>query len=248
MKLTGKNIVLTGASSGIGLAILKELLRFEDINIFAVDIKPLSQGFINNPKVEFRAFDLSKKTDIEQVVAQAKFYMGCIDIFICNAGYGIYDFKYQSSYEEIKAIFELNTLSPIYTANLMLQEDNQTLTVHMASAMGELALPGYGLYAATKAALLKYADAFQLDNKGQHKLLTVLPIATSTNFFESLRGETAKAPWPTMSPAKVAAKVIEGIEKDKKKVYPSKLNLIMRFFLAIHELLHLPYQRFYRKS
>lgn len=249
MNIAGKRIVLTGGCSGIGAEVLLMLMTFDNTQILVVDKNTEQKPHIGE-RVRYLEMEISKPECLDEVFGQARFIMGGVDIFIANAGYSIYDFDLQSTDQEIASIFAVNTLSPIRAAYKMAKEEGEVMTVFIASAMSELALPGYALYSASKAALLKFADSYQYENHLDKHLMLILPIATKTSFFKSAKsslGEQPKAPWPTMEAAEVARCIINGIEQNKKKVYPSKLNSIMRVFLSLHELLHKPYQWYYSK-
>lgn len=250
MKIAGKRIILTGGCSGIGAELLGLLLTYDNIQVLVVD-KNIENAIHEGERVRYLKMDISSSGCLDEILGQARFIMGGVDIFIANAGFGIYDFDLSSADIDISSIFAVNSLSPIQTVYKMAKEEGEVMTVFIASAMSELALPGYALYSSTKAALLKFADAYQYENHVGKHLCIVLPIATKTSFFKDANSSLNKqpnAPWPIMEPQKVALSIIKGIENNKKRVYPSNLNRVMRVFLSLHELLHKPYQWYYSKN
>ena len=101
--------------------------------------------------------------------------------------------------------------------------------------MALVALPGYALYGASKGALHRFAEAHRfelgLEDRDPCTLTLVYPIATRSHFFERT---LAPLPWPNQSPERVAQAIIQGVEKDKREIHPSRL---FRLFIALEPLL-----------
>lgn len=237
MEIQNKRVVLTGAASGIGLALVKEFQKYASIMLFLVDKDPIPEEGLSQMVLGTLLIDLSSPEAVEIVFEKALQTLGGVDIFVANAGFAIYERSLEASSKEINDLFLVNTLFPIralYKMNTACTAGSKMVWV--SSAMAELALPGYALYAASKAALLRFADAYQFQDIRKVSLLTVLPIATRTSFFNKVQ-----APWPTQTPEKVAHVICTGIIKDRKRVYPSFLYRLMRFPLFIFEFLMKPY-------
>lgn len=236
MDITSCRIVLTGAASGIGQAILYELLKF-DCKIIAADRNPeqLEQVTLEhiNQVTPFIG-DLSIPDQVDQLFDFSMNAMGSIDIFIANAGFAYYEQLTKADWSRLEKIFRINTLSPVYSLLKMqeLNRDKPWKTVMISSAMAEWPVPGYSVYGATKAAIHRFAEGYQFDNAGNH-LMMVYPIATRTKFFETAGKRIPKA-FPVQSAASVARKIIRGIKHDKRKVYPSGL---FRSILVINRIL-----------
>jgi short-subunit dehydrogenase len=246
MQISNKNIILTGAASGIGRALLNLLVDFDNVQILAVD----RQIGVNNDKTHWFRADLSQKQEVDKVFAEATRLFGSIDICIANAGFAYYETIQSTDYEHIEQIFRVNTLTPIYMLEKMkeLNPNRESLTVMTASAMAKLGIPGYALYGATKAALDRFADAYWYENQEYCRLMLIYPIATKTNFFKTSVNQKSKlpvTPFPSHTPEFVAKCIINGILKDKKQVFPSLLNSITRLPQWLYEVIHIPYQWFY---
>lgn len=238
MQLKGKNVVLTGGTSGIGYEILKKLIDY-NCHIVVADINISNQ--IESNLVNYFQCDVSKKEDIDGLFDFSLEKLGKIDLFISNAGFAYYEKIQSPSYEHIKKIMEVNTIAPIYMAEKMreLYRNNEYNFVVTASAMGILAIPGYSLYSATKFAIKGFSDAFRYEiNKNEHYSV-VYPIATKTNFFKTA-GKNIPVAYPTQEASTVAKKIIKGILRNKKHIYPSKLfrfmDVINRVFPFVFKL------------
>jgi uncharacterized protein len=236
MHIEKARVVVTGAASGIGLAILKELLKL-DCKIVAAD-----KNAEQLEKITLSAFDkiipftgdLASPDQIDQLFDFAIATLGSIDLFIANAGFAYYEQLGEPDWNHIDKIFRINSLSPIYSLMKMqrLNSGNPWKTVMVSSAIAEWAVPGYTVYGATKAAISRFAEGYRFDHPGRN-LMVVYPIATLTNFFETA-GKEIPVAFPVQSPEKVARKIIRGILRDRRTVYPSKL---FPFILAVNRFL-----------
>lgn len=120
-----------------------------------------------------------------------------------------------------------------------------------SSAMAKLAIPGYALYGATKAALDRFEDAYRFEKQDLGHFALVYPIATKTNLFNRTDKTSHKnmvVPFPTQTAERVAKVMIKGILANETHIYPSILFKISRFFQRLFEMMVLPYQYFYARK
>lgn len=222
MDIQNKRIILTGAASGIGAALLTQLAAY-NAKIVAVDLNPLEIPAASE-NIHTYTTDLTQPQQIDALFEFALVKMGGVDIFIANAGFAYYEKLTAPDWERIEHIYRLNVFSPIYTLQKMraINPANRYCVVMTASAMAKWALPGYALYGSTKAALDSFADAYRFELEPNGRLMLVYPIATRTNFFKAANDGTP-VPWPTQSPEIVAHAIIRGIERNRNAVFPSAL-------------------------
>ncbi len=234
MQINGKRIVLTGAASGIGRALLA-LLAGYDAEIVAADRDAERLGESvrapQNVRASINPFvcDLSSQTGTDELFAHAMATMNGIDIFIANAGFAYYEQLEEADWEHIASIYRVNVYSPVYTAVKMreVNPDNAYTMVITASTMAHWALPGYALYASTKGALHRFADAYRYELPANAHLMLVYPIGTRTSFFENAGAPVA---YPNQQPEAVAHAIIKGILRNRREVYPSMLWRVGRVF------------------
>ncbi len=250
MKLEGKRVIITGASSGIGLELLKLLLE-KGCTVVA-SARSIEKLDLSEPKLYLRKCDVSKKEELDGLFAYSLEKMGGLDLFIANAGFAYFEKIDKPDWEHIEAIFETNVVSFIYCAEKMkeLNGSKPYNFVVTASGMSLLSIPGYSLYSGTKAAIRGFADAYRFElAKGQH-FQVVYPIATKTKFF-SRAGNNTPVPWPTQTADVVARSIIGGIQKNQKRIFPSKVfymtNLINRILPFINILYVNIYNRQFQK-
>ena len=225
--ISHKNIVVTGASSGIGKSIIDELVKNEGNRILAACRgADKIEGYGDNV-IPFSC-DLSTQEGVDALFARAEELFDRIDIFFCNAGAPYYErFDYED-WQRIEAIFRLNTVSHMYVYSKYLHHLNgrEGRLVYTISAMGEMALPGYALYAATKFAMKGFQQAIRYETPENLQITCVYPVSTTTNFFKvGSEGRKMEIPFPVQAPEKVAKAVVKGVHNLKEHIYPCRVYL-----------------------
>jgi short-subunit dehydrogenase len=222
MDLNNKNIILTGASSGIGLEMLKKMAT-SGCKIVAV-ARTIDKIAVEYNNVTKYPCDISHPENLDALFEFATEKMGSIDIYIANAGFAYYGEITGPSWKEIDKIYRTNVFSSIYAAEKMkkIHGDQPFQMAITASAMSFLSYPGYALYSSTKAALRGFATGYRSELLKGQKLQMIYPIGTRTDFFKQAGSQTP-IPWPTQSAEKVATAIINGLKKEKTSIFPSKL-------------------------
>lgn len=252
MKLEGKHVILTGAASGIGLALLNLLaeypLRLIAVDQNAVALHAACVALVGKPaRITPHVCDLSMPENVDALFEHARSTFGHIDLFIANAGFAYYEKIETPDWAHIEKIFRVNVFSALYAFEKMqaLNAGREHKTVITASAMAHIGVPGYALYSATKAALDRFADAYRWQMDDPRELMLVYPIATRTAFFEAA-GRGVPTPWPSQPAETVARTIIRGIWHDATRVYPSltfQIILLLKRILPMHALVQYLEQR-----
>lgn len=234
--IENKKIVLTGASSGIGLEVLKLLAKGKGNMIIAVSRHAQERLFDFGPNVIPLNIDCGTKEGIDKLFRAAEAAFGKIDIFYANAGFPYYETFDYVDWERTQRMFDTNTLSPIYTyskyvEHLAGREGHLAFTI---SAIGQMAMPGYAIYSASKFGLEGFQQAIRLEKPDNMKFTCLYPVATDTNFFKvAADGVQFEKPFPVQSPTVVARKMVDGIEKGKKTVSPCVLFAISKALMTV---------------
>jgi uncharacterized protein len=239
MNLDHKRLVLTGASSGIGRALLLEISRLP-VQVVAVGREETRLREAVNAAGATQArilpfpCNLARQEEVDRLFVYAVEQMGGIDIFFANAGFGYWERIEAPDWERIEAIFQTNVYSPIYAAQKMeaLFPGADYRVVITSSILGRIGLEGYGLYAATKAALDRFAEVYRLERGQRGQLVLVYPLAVRNGFFQAAGG--APVPWLSQSPEAAAWAMLRGIKKDRETIYTS---WILRPMLLFNHLL-----------
>lgn len=231
-----KTIVITGASSGIGKAMLEMLADPRNDNRIVAASRSIGKltGFGEN--VTLFPCDLSAPEGVDALFDKAEALFDKIDVLICNAGAPYYERYDYEDWERIERIFRLNTFSPMYSYSKYLNHLNgrEGHLVYTISAMGEMALPGYALYASTKFAMKGFQQAIRVESPKNLKITCVYPVSTKTNFFEvGGAGHKVEQPFPVQTAEAVAKAAIRGVERGKKQVYPCPVYLPSRFLMNL---------------
>ena len=223
------HIVITGAGSGIGLELVRQLYPYSK-RIVAVDISlPLLEALqIEMPEIEgIVEADLSKKEGNAKILSWLSTHWDRVDFCFANAGKAFYAPADQQPWDEMEHLFQLNVHSPIQLGyGLQTLFPNSPLRhVITCSAISYWAIPGYSMYASTKAALLQWASTLWAEGKGDW-LSLVFPIATSTAFFDAA-GNQVPIPSPIQASKHVALCMLVGAAQGKQKIYPSSLFRVL---------------------
>jgi len=237
MDLSGKNVLVTGASSGIGLALTEEL-RQRGSHVMAV-ARSIAGVDLGGADVHKYACDVSVRDNVDRMLEDAVRELGGLDVLICNAGFAYYGPLRAADWNAIDRIYRLNVFSTIYSA-LKLKElhaQRPYRVVITASAMSFLAVPGYALYASTKAALRSFAAAYRYELEPGQRLQLVYPIATRTAFFGAA-GKDTPVPWPSQTAQTVARAIIRGLENDTDDIFPSRLFWALNILNGVMPFIH----------
>ena len=155
------NVLVTGGSRGIGLAIVRRLAA-AGYNVIAVArreseelgeaIRQIGDG---SGGLHFRAFDLSEVDAIPAFVKGLRDQFGAIYGLVNNAGIGTEGLLATMHNTEIEALLRLNTLSPIILTKYVVRQmmaDGAGRIINMSSIIATTGYNGLSVYGATKAA------------------------------------------------------------------------------------------------
>ena len=161
-KYNSKVILITGASSGIGLNLAKHFLKegMKVINISRNSAKIKNKNFIN-----FN-FDLSNFENYDHLFKDLKKYSKKINYFVYSAG--IHDLRPISSftYKSINRSINVNLLAPIYLSKYLSQKklfNKLSSIVFISSVMGTVGAPGQTVYSSTKSGLIGLTKSLSLE-------------------------------------------------------------------------------------
>jgi 3-oxoacyl-[acyl-carrier protein] reductase len=155
-----RNVLVTGGSRGIGLAIARRLAASGDYNVVAVarrESEDLGQAIreAGADRLHFRAFDLGQTDKIPAFVKELRDAFGTIYGLVNNAGIGTEGLLANMRNSEIEALIRLNVLSPIVLTKYVVRHmmaDGAGRIVNISSIIASTGYNGLSVYAASKAA------------------------------------------------------------------------------------------------
>jgi NAD(P)-dependent dehydrogenase (short-subunit alcohol dehydrogenase family) len=175
-------VVITGASSGIGLALARHYLEHGAIVAAFARRGDLLQALATEfPKQVFcYALDVRDASAIQQAAVDFMARTGVPDIIIANAGVSRGTLtEYVEDEEVFQNVMDINVLGMVKTFQPFLaamREAKQGTLVGIASVAGFRGLPGSGAYSASKAAAISYLESLRVELYGSGvKVVTICP-------------------------------------------------------------------------
>lgn len=169
-KLDGKIAVVTGGSSGIGLAIAQKFVE-EGAYVFITGRRQaeLDKAVAAIGKnVTAVQSDVAKLEDLDRLYEQVKAEKGALDIIVANAGIAEFAPLADVTVEHYNKIFDINVRGVLFTTQkaLPLLRDGGSIVV-VASVVQYLGFPGASVYSATKAAVRSLVRTWAAELKGR---------------------------------------------------------------------------------
>lgn len=205
-----KTVVITGASSGIGL-VTGEYLASKGYKVYG-----LSRSKGNTKAINYIACDVTDKSQVEAAFRQIP---EDIDAVINNAGIGIGGAIEYTPTEDIEKIISVNIMGVVNVTQVALPYLRKTKgrIVNIGSVAGDMAIPFQAFYSLTKAGVGIFSEALNIEVRpfGVRSIL-VLPGDTKTSFTENRK----KGVLEDEVYGKRIRKSLEKMEKDEIKGMP----------------------------
>ena len=200
-------VLITGANSGFGRLIAETLAR-KNFRVFATmrnvsgrnaaaarEIAQLTER--ESLSLQVMELDVTDDGSLERAVNEVMAKCGRIDVLVNNAGYGIMDLAESVTIAQAQRQFDTNFFGVLRVNRAVLpamKRQGTGLLLHVSSGAGRLAIPGMGLYCASKFALEALAEVYryELGSQGIDSVV-IEPGAYATSAIEKLeRGEDAE--------------------------------------------------------
>jgi len=231
MEITGKVVVVTGASMGIGEAIAK-LSAEQGASVVLLSRESSRAEAARNrighsERTAAFCCDVRHSEEIDRVLGLTLHHFGRLDVWINNAGHGLLDSVSQMEMAACQEMFETNFFGAVTAMKkvipIMKQQGGGAI-INISSVAGHIPLPFHAAYSATKFALnaMGKAAGVELKREGIH-VMTVCPGYVRTKFGENaVRGSELKKVRPDsvrgISAQRVARATLEGYRKQKREV------------------------------
>lgn len=176
-KLDGKIALVTGGTSGIGLATAKRFVAEGAKVVITGRRKEVLEAAVKEigaQAVGIQA-DSGKLADLDRLYAQIKQRFGRIDVVFANAGGGEFATIDQVTEEHFDKTFDSNVKGVVFTVQkaLPLMPDGGTIVLN-ASIVSAKGMPAFGVYSATKAAIRSFARTWTNELKDRRIRVNVV--------------------------------------------------------------------------
>lgn len=231
-KLDEQVIVITGATSGIGLTTARMAAKSgaklvlaarneEALRILAEEINSSGGEAVYVPA------DVGKEGDVKKIAAEAINKFGNFDTWINNAGVSIYGKITEVTTEDHRRLFETNFWGVVYgsvTAAEHLRETGGAI-INVGSTLSDRAIPYQGMYSASKHAVKGFTDALRMELEAENAPISVTlikPASIDTPYIEHAKNyleEEPDLPPPVYAPETVAETILYCAENPTRDVF-----------------------------
>jgi NADP-dependent 3-hydroxy acid dehydrogenase YdfG len=191
-----KTVMITGASSGIGLE--TALIFFEKgWNVIATMRNPESRKTkLHEKKMDLQHLDVTDRKSIQKVIQYAMDQYGRIDVLVNNAGYAVRGPLELSEPAQVKKQFDTNVLGLMDICRVIIpifRRQKEGSIINVASIGGRAAIPFYSIYNSSKFAVEGFSEALHYELWPFHiKVRIIEPGFIRTDFYDRSMVETQK--------------------------------------------------------
>lgn len=243
--LNDARCLVTGASSGIGQALARELLKRQATVLVTARrserLEQLQQEFPQAAaagRLLVLSGDVCDKVTRQRLIDLANQHWQGLDVLVNNAGIGTIARFTESNDDDLERLAAVNLLAPMSLTRAAiptLTKGNSPIVVNMGSVLSHFPVPFKSEYCATKFAMRGWNDALRMELKPVGiDVLMVNPSTTQSEFFDQALQDSTQINWQrygAMSPAKVAQKTCRAIEQGKTEI---NLSLGGRWLVRLH--------------
>jgi short-subunit dehydrogenase len=231
MQVSGKVVVITGASMGIGEAVAKIFAdRGSSVVLLSRDAEraEAARGRVGHAERTLAlACDVRNREEIDRVVGLTLHHFQRIDVWINNAGHGILDSVANVDMSAVRETFETNffgALEAMQAVIPVMKQQGSGAIINISSVAGHIPIPFHAVYSATKFAMNAIGKAARIELMSNGiNVLTVCPGYVRTDFSKNaIKGREQKQVRPArvrgITVERVANAVLQGYLKQKGEV------------------------------
>ena len=162
-----KNILITGASGGIGNELVKKFVSL-GANILGSGTKTEKLELIKKqyPNIKVKKFDIGNHSEIEEFIDSVSLELGGLDVLINNAGINLDNLSIRMKVEEWKKVIDINLTSTFllskYAIKKMLKNKFGRI-VNITSVVGHVGNLGQPNYSASKAGIIGMSKSLAIE-------------------------------------------------------------------------------------
>ncbi|MCR9124986.1 MAG: SDR family oxidoreductase [Rhodobacteraceae bacterium] len=220
MDVSGKGVVVTGGASGIGAALVRQLVDAGAQVLIADRDVDAARHLAETLGCHAVACDVTREDQIAAAVAEAETRFGQVDIFVSNAGLGFGEPDHAASATD--AVWQVNwqvhVMAHVYAARACLPgmiARGDGYLVNMASAAGLLNQVGDAAYSATKHAAVSFAESLAIAHGADGLKVSVICPQYVTTPLIGLTDSDAGQRDHLMTAHAAAAAIMEGMAEER---------------------------------
>ena len=162
-----KNVLITGASGGIGNELVKKFVSL-GANVLGTGTKAEKLDLIKKkyPNIKVKKFDISEHSRIEEFIENVNLELGGLDILINNAGTNIDNLSLRMKDEEWKKVIDINLTSTFLLSKHAIKKmlkNKFGRVVNIASVVGHTGNLGQSNYSASKAGIIGMSKSLAIE-------------------------------------------------------------------------------------
>jgi len=240
MELNKNTVFITGGASGIGLALAKEFLNYENtVIICGRNPDKLELAKERYPGLYTIRCDVSNMNEIHQTLEKIKSQFGGLNILVNNAGiqYRFDFYEDENTIEKIDEEIDINFRAVVHLTKLflpILNKATEAAIINVSSFLGIVPKKSAPGYCATKAALHAFSKSlrYQLENSPV-KVFEIITPLVDTDMTRGREDDMKK-----LSPESLVKEVFRSLESDNLEIRPGKTSVVLflnRFFPSLAE-------------
>jgi short-subunit dehydrogenase len=241
----GTVAAITGASSGIGLAIARRLADAGAKVVLGARRGDRLQEAVETIRqeggsAEAVVMDVTSEAGVQRLVGLAHDAFGRLDTMVCNAGFGYYGTVEETDPAVMRQMMDVNFFGTFLAARAALPVFRRQRHGHLiivSSIVGRRGIGRMSAYTATKAAQVGFAESLRAEFAGTAiHVSVVLPVSTETEFRDAMvrdYGHTVQGLGPKQSAETVASAVVNCIRRPAAEVYPYRKSRMLTVVNAL---------------
>jgi short-subunit dehydrogenase len=233
--LAGRNALVTGASSGLGVDFARELARRgAGLTLVARRedrLRALARELADAHGADVRvvALDLNDADAPDRLLADTQARGRPVDVLVNNAGFGLYGRFSELDWERERAMLELDMIVPVHLTKLFLPgmlERRSGWVLNVASIGAYQPSPLYASYSAAKSFILNFTEALSYELRGTGVRATALsPGIVATEFLQVSGQQATRYQRMTMMDSPTVARLgIDAMLRGRPSLVPGRLN------------------------
>jgi short-subunit dehydrogenase len=229
-RISDQVIVITGASSGIGLCTARMAARKGAKVVLAArsgeSLRQLEEEINRHGEALCVPTDVSQEGDLRRLANEATQRFGRIDTWVNNAGTSIYGRLTEVPLEDLRRLFEINFWGVVMGSRIAVEHMGRQggALINVGSVLSDRAFPLQGMYSASKHAVKGFTDALRVELQHDEIPLAVSliqPTSIDTPFPQHARNYMEKQPRvpdPVYAPEVVAKAILHAAEHETRNL------------------------------